>query len=168
MPDEPLTADQEAFVLRIALQLERDSAIKDLDKAIKERDEAREALFASRASNAYITGLVSKFRCKACGCLWRLNPPTEIQPDGSWSLFDGSQKPGQCCDNAAMDLEIVGVAPSRFERIRALVALSDWYEVDPETRDMVICHLEAASEKAGTRRMDEGFKKAADALRVKD
>lgn len=45
------------------------------------------------------------WRCRTCGCLWRSNDPTEVQPDGSWSLFDGEQRPGECCDNVAMDLE---------------------------------------------------------------
>ncbi len=45
-------------------------------------------------------------RCKACGCLWRLNAPTAAQPDGSWSLWDGHQKPGKCCNNVAMGGQI--------------------------------------------------------------
>ena len=41
--------------------------------------------------------------CPTCGCFWVLNPPTDVQPQGSWSLFSVAQKPGECCDNAAMD-----------------------------------------------------------------
>jgi thymidylate synthase (FAD) len=43
--------------------------------------------------------------CSTCGCRWRENPPTEVQPNGSWSLADGEQKPGKCCDNVAMHLK---------------------------------------------------------------
>lgn len=38
-------------------------------------------------------------RCPECGCRWRLNPPSDVFPNGSWSLYDGTQKPGPCCDN---------------------------------------------------------------------
>jgi len=48
----------------------------------------------------------SKHRCSVCGCYWRLNDPTDAQPDGSWSLWDGRQKPGQCCDNVRMGEQI--------------------------------------------------------------
>lgn len=37
--------------------------------------------------------------CKLCRCLWVKNAPSQSQPEGSWSLYDGNQKPGQCCDN---------------------------------------------------------------------
>lgn len=51
-----------------------------------------------------------KHRCKECGAFWRLNDPTDVQPDGSWSLWDAEQKPGQCCDNEAMGSQIEQVA----------------------------------------------------------
>lgn len=47
-----------------------------------------------------------RFRCKECSTLWRLNLPSEIQPDGSWSLFDSEQRPKKCCDNVAMGEQI--------------------------------------------------------------
>lgn len=40
------------------------------------------------------------YRCTKCECLWRLNPPSEVQPDGSWSLYDAEQKPCKFCDNS--------------------------------------------------------------------
>lgn len=47
-----------------------------------------------------------KHRCMVCGCLWSLNPPSDVQPDGSWSLWDADQKPGKCCNNEAMGDQI--------------------------------------------------------------
>lgn len=47
------------------------------------------------------------WRCKRCETLWHMNPPSEAQPHGSWSLFPPEQQPfpdrapGKCCDNAA-------------------------------------------------------------------
>jgi len=55
-----------------------------------------------------LLALAPKFRCKICGCLWRLCQPTEVQPKGSWSLWDGAQKPGACCDNAATGDQLEG------------------------------------------------------------
>lgn len=55
-------------------------------------------------------GYGSKHRCTVCGCFWRLNPPSAVQPEGSWSLWDAQQKPGECCDNAPMGSQIVPVA----------------------------------------------------------
>jgi hypothetical protein len=43
-------------------------------------------------------------RCKVCGALWILNPPSAVQPDGSWSLW--SVRCGPCCDNATMGEQI--------------------------------------------------------------
>lgn len=40
------------------------------------------------------------YKCKLCGCLWRLNPPTLVQPQGSWSLADSNQKSCGVCDNS--------------------------------------------------------------------
>lgn len=48
----------------------------------------------------------TRHRCKVCGCIWRLYGPTEVQPDGSWSLLDGQHKPGPCCNNVAMGEQI--------------------------------------------------------------
>ena len=41
-----------------------------------------------------------KWECQRCGCLWRLNPPSKAQPEGSWSLYDTEQKSCQVCDNS--------------------------------------------------------------------
>lgn len=41
------------------------------------------------------------WRCKTCDCVWRKNP------DETWSLYDGDETPGECCDNVPMDLERV-------------------------------------------------------------
>lgn len=38
-------------------------------------------------------------QCKICGCLWRDNPPTKEQPQGSVSLAYPSQDCHVCCDN---------------------------------------------------------------------
>lgn len=35
-----------------------------------------------------------RYRCRTCGCFWRRNS------DGSWSLYDATQKCGSCCDNS--------------------------------------------------------------------
>lgn len=68
------------------------------------------------AVNHAVTGIVdwrapqnssARHRCTVCGCLWRLQPPTDVQPGGSWSLWDAAQKPGTCCDNVAMGSQIV-------------------------------------------------------------
>lgn len=49
-------------------------------------------------------------RCKICGAHWRLNPPCDVFPDGSWTWMPtspGSPKTiGKCCDNAAMGDQI--------------------------------------------------------------
>ena len=39
--------------------------------------------------------------CRKCGCTWRQ------WSDGSWSLLDGKQKPGQCCDNSPDFLDVL-------------------------------------------------------------
>lgn len=48
-------------------------------------------------------------RCKECGCLWLL---WDLFPDSGsgWSLADAEQKPGKCCDNAAMGEQIEALA----------------------------------------------------------
>lgn len=43
-------------------------------------------------------------RCIICRALWRSNPPSRVQPEGSWSLV--SAKCGPCCDNVAMGDQI--------------------------------------------------------------
>lgn len=48
--------------------------------------------------------LLATHRCKLCGASWRLNPPTKVQPEGSWSLV--SKSCGKCCDNVAMGEQI--------------------------------------------------------------
>ncbi len=60
-----------------------------------------------------------KYRCTKCGCLWRLNPPSEVQPDGSWSLYDAEQKPCQVCDNSSDFLSVI-----------------DWQEVADHARQL--------------------------------
>lgn len=40
---------------------------------------------------------VTKFKCWICGCYWRRND------DSSWSLYDATQKPEECCDNNSDD-----------------------------------------------------------------
>lgn len=51
--------------------------------------------------------LTDKYRCRKCGCLWRLNSPSEAQPDGSWSLYDAYQKPCKVCDNSPEFLSVI-------------------------------------------------------------
>lgn len=43
---------------------------------------------------------ISLWCCPECGCLWLL---FEQPAPGNWSLMNGEQKPGKCCDNAGMD-----------------------------------------------------------------
>ncbi len=62
-----------------------------------------------------------KYRCTTCGALWRLNDPDRASPVGSWSLYDAQQKPGQCCDNAAMVVGIGGNIEEVFEGPRPSV-----------------------------------------------
>lgn len=71
---------------------------------------------------------IRKYRCRACGCLWRSNPPQkEHQPycatqrkgslpstgrcdcgaEGSWSLWDGEQKSCQRCDNSPEFINLI-------------------------------------------------------------
>ena len=51
-----------------------------------------------------------KYRCRLCGCLWKLNPPQRSGSlygvpsnsplkQGSWSLYAFNQKAGACCNN---------------------------------------------------------------------
>lgn len=51
-------------------------------------------------------------RCTICGAFWRLWDPRDLgdvekghSPHGFWNL--ASKKCGQCCDNVAMDKQIV-------------------------------------------------------------
>ena len=55
-------------------------------------------------SDPWVPG--AQYRCKVCRCLWRANDPTEVQPEGSWSLWDAKQHPGACCNNVAMGSQI--------------------------------------------------------------
>jgi hypothetical protein len=48
-----------------------------------------------------------KYICTKCGTFWRLNQPDEVQPEGSWSLYDSEQKPEQCCDNSVDFLSVI-------------------------------------------------------------
>jgi hypothetical protein len=54
-------------------------------------------------------------RCKICGALWRLNPPSSVQPDGSWTLV--SEKCGKCCDNVEMGSQIEPVPAGHYLRV---------------------------------------------------
>jgi hypothetical protein len=74
--------------------------------AIKDRRERkrREREWASLRATA-------THRCKVCGALWRLNDPTEVQPEGSWSL--ASEACGRCCDNVAMGDQIEPIERQR-------------------------------------------------------
>lgn len=47
----------------------------------------------------------STHRCKVCKALWRLNPPTAFQPEGSWSVITPDLM-GKCCDNEVMGDQI--------------------------------------------------------------
>lgn len=49
---------------------------------------------------------IRKYRCRACGCLWRINPPNPPF-DGSWSLWDGEQRSCQRCDNSPEFLNLI-------------------------------------------------------------
>lgn len=53
----------------------------------------------------------ARFVCRQCGCYWRKNTPTPVQPDGSWSLYDAAQRPCLNCDNAPGFLAIIRPAP---------------------------------------------------------
>jgi hypothetical protein len=67
-----------------------------------------------------------RYRCTACGCFWRLNPPSEAQPDGSWSLYDAHQKPCKRCDNSPEFLSLLDPPPPPIEQARPAEG-----EVDP-------------------------------------
>ena len=47
------------------------------------------------------------YRCTKCGTLWKLNPPTEVLPDGSWSLAEFPSTAGKCCDNSDDFLDVI-------------------------------------------------------------
>jgi rubrerythrin len=82
-----------------------------------------------RAERADRFAQSTKFRCTDCGCLWRLNPPTEVQPKGSWSLWDAAQFAvmKKCCDNS-----------SDFESIIVPVSVET-----PETSKLTVEQLES-------------------------
>lgn len=48
--------------------------------------------------------LLSLHRCKVCGTAWLLWP--DAIHGGGWNLLDKYQRPGACCDNAAMGEQI--------------------------------------------------------------
>jgi len=65
-----------------------------------------EAMLAERRRRAEVRpDDQATHRCKVCGARWRLNPPSQVQPGGSWSLAFG-QNAGPCCDNVAMGEQI--------------------------------------------------------------
>lgn len=53
--------------------------------------------------------MTDKYRCTKCGCLWRLNPPSLAQPEGSWSLYDADQFGKSCktCDNSPEFVSVI-------------------------------------------------------------
>lgn len=47
------------------------------------------------------------YRCKVCGTRWLLWPAgVGGTKDASWNLLDRWQRPGSCCDNAAMSEQV--------------------------------------------------------------
>jgi hypothetical protein len=53
-----------------------------------------------------------RYVCRQCGCYWRKNPPSAVQPDGSWSLYDAAQKSCARCDNSPDFLSVIRPAPT--------------------------------------------------------
>lgn len=51
-------------------------------------------------------------RCKICKTLWRQWAEQWPESPGSWSLADGEQRPGPCCDNAPMTAENMEPPPA--------------------------------------------------------
>jgi len=51
-----------------------------------------------------LDSMLSLHRCTICGTRWLLWPDTVH--GGGWNLLDKWQRPGSCCDNAAMDKQI--------------------------------------------------------------
>jgi hypothetical protein len=59
---------------------------------------------------------LTKYRCTVCSTLWRLNPPSIVQREGSWSLYDDKQYPDACCDNS----------DDFFDRTKPVVPVGLW------------------------------------------
>jgi hypothetical protein len=62
-------------------------------------------------------------RCKVCGTAWLLWP--QAVHGGGWNLLDKYQRPGACCDNAAMGDQIehlrdIPLSVASDERVRVL------------------------------------------------
>lgn len=84
-------------------------------------------------------------RCKACGALWTMNPPSAVQPEGSWSLW--SKRCGTCCDNVPMGEQIEPITEyRRHER------LSEPEQAEVEMRS-------AASQPAESREIEAAVKR---------
>lgn len=62
--------------------------------------------------------LAPTHRCRVCGARWRLNPPSKVQPDGSWSLV--GETCGKCCDNEPMGEQIERLPNTQRERVHWL------------------------------------------------
>jgi hypothetical protein len=53
------------------------------------------------------TGELQLHRCEVCGTRWLLWPAgVGGTQDATWNLLDKHQRPGSCCDNAAMGEQI--------------------------------------------------------------
>jgi hypothetical protein len=84
---------------------------------------------ASRAPSPQDAETLSLHRCKICGTRWLLWP--DVIHGGGWNLLDKWQRPGSCCDNAAMGDQIEHLRDITLATPAAVVPdpLTDWQPI---------------------------------------
>jgi hypothetical protein len=105
---ETLTGIRDAFLqVRDLAGVKYPQVIATLDNMI--------AVLVARSDAQATPAPEATHRCKVCDARWRLNPPTKVQPDGSWSLVSSFAGP-KCCDNKAMGDQIEALPKAGEER----------------------------------------------------
>lgn len=78
-------------------------------------------------------------RCTVCGTRWLLWP--DSIHGGGWNLLDAHQRPGSCCDNAAMGRQIEHLRDIPL-RAAPVVPPVDTRPTCPECGHLVSSHLD--------------------------
>lgn len=92
-----------------------------------------------------------------CGCFWRLNPPSEVQPDGSWSLYDAEQKSCEVCDNSPDFLSVIEHVESASDTPKTdNLATRRAYAIG--RGDLAVCWHEMADHARQLERESEAFR----------